>query len=122
MDPRSRYDLALTYDWEYDKDFVRLQALAAERGRDVIEGLDRIRWASDKATMHLEFLTAGILTPYTVILPAFAAEPDIGLTPEELAPLGLPFLIKPANTTGGRVGRVADAAGPAGGPARAAAA
>ncbi|OGD14565.1 MAG: hypothetical protein A2V76_10075 [Candidatus Aminicenantes bacterium RBG_16_63_14] len=164
MDPRSRYDLALTYDWEYDKDFIRLveesargrglttltvppagagrvleafssgeldfrvlldrasgaapdfvglQALAAERGRDVIEGLDRIRWASDKATMHLEFLTAGILTPYTVILPAFAAEPDIGLKPEELAPLGVPFFIKPANTTGGSVGVVADAAGPA---------
>jgi hypothetical protein len=162
MNPTQRYDLALTYDWEYDKDFVRLveaaahgrglttliippadaarvlgafrsdeldfrvlldrasgasadfvglQALAVERGRDVIDGLDKLRWASDKATMHLELLTAGIRTPYTVILPAFVAEPAIALKPEELALLGSPFVIKPANTTGGSVGVVADARG-----------
>jgi hypothetical protein len=163
MEPESRYDLALTFDWEYDRDFVRLvdeaarvrglktvvippadagrflealrsdeldfrvlldrasgaspefvglQALAAERGRDVIEGLEKLRWASDKATMHLEFLTAGIHTPYTVILPAHSTKPDITLKSEELARLGVPFVIKPANTTGGSVGVVADAAGP----------
>ncbi|HDT13395.1 MAG TPA: hypothetical protein ENO03_03460 [Candidatus Aminicenantes bacterium] len=93
-------------------DYVALQALAVERGRDVIEPLDRLRWASDKATMHLEFLTAGLRTPHTVILPAFAAEPDIPLTAGELAPLGVPFVIKPANTTGGSLGVVADASGP----------
>lgn len=164
MDPKSRYDLALTYDWEYDRDFIRLveesargrglntvavlpaeagrfleafrsgrldfrvlldrasgaspefvglQALAVERGRDVIEGLDKLRWAADKATMHLEFLTAGIRTPHTVILPSHATKPDISLRPEDLAPLGVPFVVKPANTTGGSVGVVADAAGPA---------
>ena len=160
----SRYDLAVTYDWEFDADFVRLvsqsarshglaflpippaeaggvlegyrsgavdfgvlvdrasgsspefvalQALAVERGRDVIDGLDKIRWASDKATMHLEFLSAGIRTPYTLILPAQAAQPQIPLTPGDLAPLGAPFVIKPANTTGGSLGVVADATGPA---------
>ncbi|MCX6571295.1 MAG: hypothetical protein NT006_07765 [Candidatus Aminicenantes bacterium] len=164
MEPESRYDLALTFDWEYDRDFIRvieeaargrglktavvppadagrfleafrsgqldfrvlldrasgaspefvgLQALAAERGRDVIEGLDKLRWASDKATMHLEFLTAGIRTPHTVILPSHATKPDISLRPEDLALLGVPFVVKPANTTGGSVGVVADAAGPA---------
>ncbi len=158
-----RYDLAITHDWEYDADFVRLiagsassrglttllippaeaarvleefrsgaldfavlldrasgsspefiglQALAVERGRDVIEGLDKLRWASDKATMHLEFHSAGIPTPHTVILPAFAAEPRIDLTPRELEPLGVPFIIKPANTTGGSLGVVASAGGP----------
>lgn len=93
-------------------EFVGLQALAAERGRDVVERLDKVRWASDKATMHLEFLTAGIPAPHTVILPAFAVEPDVALTPEMLAPLGVPFVVKPANTTGGSLGVVADAAGP----------
>lgn len=162
--PAARDDLAITHDWEYDADFVRLvagsarnrgltvllvppadaarvlasfrsgtldfgalldrasgaspdyvalQALAAERGRDVIEPLDRLRWASDKATMHLEFLTAGLHTPYTVILPAYAARPDIPLTAGELAPLGVPFVIKPANTTGGSLGVIANASGPA---------
>jgi hypothetical protein len=164
MDPKPRCDLALTYDWEFDRDFIRLveesarrrglttltvppddagrvleafrsgkldfrvlldrasgaspdfvalQALAVEKGRDVIEGLDKIRWASDKATMHLEFIAGGIHTPHTVILPSHAAEPDITLWPEALAPLGAPFVIKPANTTGGSLGVVADAVGPA---------
>jgi len=157
-----RYDLAITHDWEYDWDFVRLvdesarsrslttllvppadagrvleefrsgdldfavlfdrasgsspgfialQALAVERGRDVIEGLDKLRWASDKATMHLEFHSAGIPTPYTIILPAFAVQQEIDLTSRELGPLGVPFVIKPANTTGGSLGVVADASG-----------
>src|SRR5512135_3627928 len=158
--PPASIDLAITHDWEYDRDFVRLvdgsartrglatllvapgdaarvleefragtidvrvlldrasgaspefidlQALAAERGRDVIEPLEKIRWASDKATMHLEFLSAGLPTPHTVILPAFAAQPEIRLAPADLAPLGVPFVIKPANTTGGSLGVVAGA-------------
>jgi hypothetical protein len=158
----SRYDLAVTYDWEYDADFVRLldeaarsrglatllvppadvarvlqdvrtgevqfgvlldrasgaspdfvalQALARDRGWDVIDGLDKLRWASDKATMHLELIAAGVRTPHTVILPAFAAQPDILLAPGDLSPLGVPFVIKPANTTGGSLGVIRNAAG-----------
>jgi hypothetical protein len=164
MELESHYDLALSYDWEYDRDFIHLveesararglrtivisppsivralealragrlgfhvlldrasgaspdfvalQALAAEKGTDVIEGLDKIHWASDKATMHLEFIAAGIHTPYTVILPPHASEPDVVLRPEELSPLGSPFVVKPANTTGGSVGVLADVVGPA---------
>lgn len=164
MEFESHYDLALSYDWEYDRDFIRLvegsararglgmvvispaevvralealragrldvrvlvdrasgaspdfvalQALAAEKGADVIESLDKVRWASDKATMHLEFIAGGIHTPYTVILPPQAAEADLALRPEDLAPLGAPFVIKPANTTGGSQGVLADAVGPA---------
>lgn len=158
--PPASIDLAITHDWEYDRDFVRLvdgsartrglatllvapgdaarvleefragtidvrvlldrasgaspefvdlQALAAERGRDVIEPLEKIRWASDKATMHLEFLSAGVPTPHTVILPAFASEPEIRVAVPEMAPLGVPFVIKPANTTGGSLGVVSGA-------------
>ncbi|HSQ79412.1 MAG TPA: hypothetical protein VLN41_02360, partial [Candidatus Bathyarchaeia archaeon] len=156
----SLYDLVITHDWEYDRDFVHLveeaagtrglapllvapsevqavladfrsgtadfrllfdrasgaspeftelQALAVERGRDVLDPLDRIRWASDKATMHLELLSAGLPTPHTVILPSFAAQPEVRVSPSELAPLGVPFVIKPANTTGGSLGVIADA-------------
>ncbi len=162
--PPTRYDLVITHDWEYDRDFVRLvegsararslstllvapaeagralgdfrsgaidfgllfdrasgsspefielQALAVERGRDVLEPLDKIRWASDKATMHLEFLSAGIHTPHTLILPSYAAQAEVPLTSADLAPLGVPFVIKPANTTGGSLGVVADASTPA---------
>jgi hypothetical protein len=90
-------------------EFVELQRLFLERGRIVLEPLEKVRWASDKATMHLEFHAAGIRTPYTLILPAYASSPDPGLAPEALAPLGRPFYIKPANTTGGSLGVVAGA-------------
>jgi hypothetical protein len=61
--------------------------------------------------MHLELLSAGVRTPYTLILPAFAVEPAVPLTAGDLAPLGAPFVIKPANTTGGSLGVIADAGG-----------
>jgi hypothetical protein len=162
MEPISSYDLALSLDWEYDWDFIRLieeeagglglrtmdispsdvaerldefrsgrldfrvlldraspsspdfvalQAIALERGVDVIEPLEKLRWASDKATMHLEFISHGLHTPYTLILPSYDAEKEPPLRPAELVPLGTPFVIKPANTTGGSLGVVEDASG-----------
>ncbi len=160
MTGRPSHDLAISLDWEYDWDFVRLiaeeaglrglrtrtvlpweaselveeyraghfdfrvlldraspwgagfvalQASALSRGRDVIDPLEKLRWASDKATMHLEFIAHGIHTPYTLILPSYESEPEPSLGPRELAPLGSPFVVKPANTTGGSLGVVQDA-------------
>ena len=58
------------------------------------------KWSEDKATMHLELITAGIHTPHTIILPPFIEQPVI---PElDLAPLGHQFVIKPANEGGDR--------------------
>jgi len=162
MDIIFSHDLALSLDWEYDWDFIRLveeeagcrglriltvspdnvaevlaefrsgrfgfrvlldraspsspdflafQSIAIERGADVIEPLEKLRWASDKATMHLEFIAHGIHTPHTVILPSYESEKSPPLRPAELVPLGLPFVIKPANTTGGCLGVVEDASG-----------
>ena len=90
-------------------DFLALQSAAIERGVDVIDPLDKLRWASDKATMHLEFIAHGIHTPYTVILPSYESVASPPLRPAELVPLGSPFVIKPANTTGGSLGVVEDA-------------
>jgi hypothetical protein len=108
-------DLGLLFDRGSGSspEFIELQALALARGRDVLEGLDKLRWASDKATMHLEFLSAGLPAPYTVILPSYASRPHLSLTAGDLEPLGVPFVIKPANTTGGSLGVVVDASGPA---------
>ncbi len=92
-------------------DFLALQRLSLERGRDVIDPLDKIRWASDKATMHLEFIANGIRTPYTLILPSWESDPEHPLRREDLDPIGSPFFIKPANTTGGSLGVVPDASG-----------
>ncbi len=55
--------------------------------------------ALDKATMHLEFLTKGILVPYTVILSPYNSDPGLKIT--ELERLGSPFIIKPATGGGG---------------------
>lgn len=67
---------------------------------------DLIQRASDKATMHLEFLHHGIHVPYTIIISPFTVANDIELSLSELSHLGRPFIIKPANTTGGGIGVV----------------
>jgi hypothetical protein len=59
--------------------------------------------------MHLEFIANGLDTPHTVILPSFASRPEAGVTEADLLPLGSPFVIKPANTTGGSLGVVKEA-------------
>lgn len=62
--------------------------------------------AADKATMHLEFLTHNIEVPYTIIISPYYHKKEIELSLSELAKLGRPFIIKPANTTGGGIGVV----------------
>ncbi len=62
--------------------------------------------AADKATMHLEFLAHDIEVPYTIIISPYHHKQEIEITTSELAKLGLPFIIKPANTTGGGIGVV----------------
>jgi len=56
-------------------------------------------WAEDKATMHLELISAGVYTPYTILLPPFNEQP--GLPPVDLRPLGERFVIKPSYGGGG---------------------
>ena len=71
-----------------------------------INPLDLQIHAADKATMHLEFLTHQIEVPYTIIISPFNHKQEVELTINELAKLGRPFIIKPANTTGGGIGVV----------------
>ncbi len=56
-------------------------------------------WAEDKATMHLELISAGVHTPYTIILPPLNEQSH--LPPVDLRPLGMPFVIKPSYGGGG---------------------
>ncbi len=62
--------------------------------------------AADKATMHLEFLAHDIDVPYTIIISPYNHRREVEFTIDELAKLGRPFIIKPANTTGGGIGVV----------------
>jgi hypothetical protein len=74
-----------------------------------INPLDLVARASDKATMHLELHSHGINVPYTIIISPYNHKKEIEFTLSELAKLGRPFIIKPANTTGGGVGVVTGA-------------
>ncbi len=56
-------------------------------------------WSQDKATMHLEFISRRLDTPYTILLSSCQERPD--LTPLDLSPLGGRFAIKPASLGGG---------------------
>ncbi len=87
-------------------EFLALQKLLALRNAEILDPIRDLRWASDKATMHLEFIAGGLNTPHTVILPSVRDHPDTGLAAADLKPLGSPFVIKPANTTGGSLGVV----------------
>jgi hypothetical protein len=70
----------------------------------IVNTPEAVRHAADKATMHLEFLTHGIDVPYTLIISPYSERQDVGISLNDLARLGRPFIIKPANTTGGGTG------------------
>jgi hypothetical protein len=53
----------------------------------------------DKTTMHPTLMSAGLITPVTIILPPYEEHPE--LPPLDLGPLGPSFTIKPAHGGGG---------------------
>lgn len=56
-------------------------------------------WAIDKATMHLEFISRGLDTPFTILLSPYSQQADLPML--DLALLGKSFAIKPASLGGG---------------------
>lgn len=83
--------------------------LLSRRGAYILNEPSKVRHASDKASMHLEFITAGVHVPYTIIISPYSAQREVKLSIDQLARLGRPFIIKPANTTGGGIGVVTGA-------------
>lgn len=153
--PLDFFHLAVSWDWEHDRDFIELlesevqaagfrfysishhntgeTARRIQKGQlafgafldraseenepfaavartirktaaEIINRPDAMARAADKATMHLEFLTHGINVPFTIIISPYTKKKDVELTINDLARLGRPFIIKPANTTGGGIG------------------
>jgi hypothetical protein len=89
-----------------DPDFLPLVRLIVREQVFVINPHQYVLIAVDKATMHFTLATHGIHVPNTIIISPYAAEPDLGLDQAGLDRLGIPFVIKPANTTGGGTGVV----------------
>ncbi|MEP7136172.1 MAG: hypothetical protein ABI904_14695 [Chloroflexota bacterium] len=79
--------------------FAPILRWAKENNKKRINPAELSKWSEDKATMHLELLSAGVQTPYTILLAPFHEQPVI---PEpDLTPLGGQFVIKPSNEGGG---------------------
>ena len=84
---------------EADPRFAPLVEWVAGHHVFEINAHDRAVHAVNKASMHLEFITAGIHTPHTIILPPHSQQPHV--SPPDLSPLGEKFIVKPAHGGGG---------------------
>jgi len=82
-----------------DDRFLPIQRWAKEYNKKRINPAEVSKWSEDKATMHLELITAGVNTPHTILLSPFLEQPV--LTSLDLTPLGHQFVIKPSNEGGG---------------------
>jgi len=92
-----------------EEPFAGLSSAMATSGARCLNPPDAVRRAADKATMHLEFLAHGIEVPFTIIISPYSRDRQVELSLEQLARLGRPFIIKPANTTGGGTGVITGA-------------
>jgi hypothetical protein len=62
---------------ESDPRFQPLADWVQARGLFCLNPRRQAFWAADKATMHLEFISRGLDTPYTLLLPPFAGQVSI---------------------------------------------
>jgi hypothetical protein len=84
---------------ESDPSFQPLVDRASQLHVFRINPQEQTVWSSDKATMHLEFVSRRLDTPYTILLSPSNEQPS--LPPLDLSPLGGRFAIKPASLGGG---------------------
>ncbi|MEZ4767506.1 MAG: oligoendopeptidase F [Caldilineales bacterium] len=83
-----------------DTSFLSLVRWAREHGAFRINPHEQETYTADKATMHLELISAGLHTPYTIILAPVVEQPTLPAL--DLSPLGDSFAIKPALGGGGQ--------------------
>jgi len=94
---------------DVDERFEDIGKILQRRKTRIFNPYKNVLHAIDKANMHLEFMTAGLNVPYSIIIPPYNQKEDIRLSVDDLAILGRPFIIKPCNTTGGGTGVVTGA-------------
>lgn len=93
---RSLFDRASDEDDRY----LPIVHWARQKGLYRINPYRLARRSWNKAAMHRAFLSAGLHTPHTIVLPACSEMPDP--RPQDLSPLGTCFAIKPAHGGGGQ--------------------
>jgi hypothetical protein len=99
------------YDRASDADaaFIPLVEWMESNAKFLINPYRRVLHAIDKATMHMELMSGGLFVPDTIILSPFNQSKSISLEDHELNRIHKPFVIKPANTTGGGTGVILNA-------------
>jgi hypothetical protein len=103
------FNFYLDRAWDVDERYENLGKIINRRKSYIFNQYRNVRHAIDKASMHLEFITAGLHVPYSIIIPPHSENEDLLISVEDLAKLGRPFIIKPCNTTGGGMGVVTGA-------------
>ncbi len=83
---------------QYDPRFEPIHRWSRQHNARRINPAEVSAWSEDKATMHLELISVGIHTPYTILLSPFIEQP---ILPQlDLTPLGHQFVIKPSHGGG----------------------
>lgn len=109
LERKLSFNCYLDRAWDVDDRFGEIGKILQRKKIKIFNPYKNVLHAIDKASMHLEFITAGLNVPYSIIIPPHSQREDIFLSVEELAILGRPFIIKPCNTTGGGIGVVTGA-------------
>lgn len=108
LDGLARKEIAFRgyYDRASDADtaFIPLVEWTERNAKLLINPYRQVLHAIDKATMHIELMSSGLNVPDTIIIPPFSQCETIILEDHDLDRIGKPFVIKPANTTGGGTG------------------
>jgi hypothetical protein len=103
------FNFYLDRAWDVDERYEHLGRILTRRKGTIYNPYKNVLHAIDKASMHLEFITAGLNVPYSIIIPPHSENEELLISVEDLANLGRPFIIKPCNTTGGGIGVVTGA-------------
>jgi hypothetical protein len=103
------FNFYLDRAWDVDHRYEEIGKMLQRRKTVIFNQYKKVLHAIDKASMHLEFITAGLDVPHSIIIPPHSEEQHIYISVDDLALLGRPFIIKPCNTTGGGVGVVTGA-------------
>jgi hypothetical protein len=109
LEKRLTFCCYLDRAWDVDERFEEIGKILQRRKTRIFNPYKNVLHAIDKASMHLEFMTAGLNVPYSIIIPPHSQKEDVKLSLEDLSILGRPFIIKPCNTTGGGIGVVTGA-------------
>jgi hypothetical protein len=92
-----------------DIDFLPLTKLLTSKNCFIINPHFKVVKSIDKASMHKRIMETNLCLPRTILIPSFEKQKEYSVPRNELREIGIPFIIKPALTSGGGQGVIKDA-------------